>query len=131
MKSLCLTTLAGLLLWLLDGPAPAGEADVIDVQVQWLSAQAGRFSVTVKHADSGWEHYADRWEILTPDGRLLAVRTLYHPHVDEQPFTRSLSPVKIPAGLDRVLVRAHDKVHGYGGRTATVRLQRPQRSPGK
>jgi len=129
MKYPCMA-LAGLLFWSLAGSARAGEADVIDVQVQRLSA-GYRFSVTVRHADSGWEHYADRWEILTPDGRVLATRTLYHPHVDEQPFTRGLSPVEIPAGLDRVLVRAHDKVHGYGGRTATVRLPRPRTSPGK
>jgi hypothetical protein len=45
-----------------------------------------RFSVTVRHADEGWDHYADRWEVLTSDGTLLATRTLYHPHVNEQPF---------------------------------------------
>jgi hypothetical protein len=59
---------------------------------------------------------------VSPDGSVLGTRTLYHPHVEEQPFTRSLSGVKIPAGIDKVTVRAHDSVHGYGGKTAIVDL---------
>jgi hypothetical protein len=39
---------------------------------------------------------------------------LYHPHEDEQPFTRSLAGVVIPAGVRQVKVRARDSVHGYG-----------------
>jgi hypothetical protein len=33
-----------------------------------------RFDVTVRHADTGWDHYADAWDILTPDGTLLGSR---------------------------------------------------------
>jgi hypothetical protein len=51
------------------------------------------------------------------------VRTLHHPHVEEQPFTRSLSGVRVPAGVDQVSVRARDSVHGYGGETVTVNLR--------
>ena len=47
-------------------------------------------------ADSGWDHYANRWEVLEPEGQVIATRTLLHPHVDEQPFTRSLSGIHIP-----------------------------------
>jgi hypothetical protein len=61
---------------------------------------------------------------LAPDGTLLATRTLMHPHVDEQPFTRNLSGVAIPGSIDEVEVRAHDTVHGYGGKTVTVKLPR-------
>ena len=60
--------------------------------------------------------------MLDPAGKVVAVRALLHPHVGEQPFTRSLYDVKLPAGLPYVLVRAHDKVHGYGGRTVKVPL---------
>jgi hypothetical protein len=41
--------------------------------------------VTVRHADEGWEHYADCWEVLTLDGEVLATRELAHPHDNEQP----------------------------------------------
>lgn len=100
----------------------AGEADVVDVKVSMTAKREYRFDVTVRHADAGWKHYADRWEVLGPDGKVLGVRVLYHPHVDEQPFTRSLPGVKIPAGIDRVTLRAGDKVHKFGGRTKSVPL---------
>ena len=61
----------------------AGEADVVAAEAFSEGGGSYRFSVTVKHADEGWNHYADRWEVLTPDGKLLGVRTLYHPHVNE------------------------------------------------
>jgi hypothetical protein len=44
--------------------------------------------------------------------------------VDEQPFTRSLSGVTIPDGVDRVTVRARDSVHGHGGASVTVDVPR-------
>jgi len=72
-----------------------------------------RFDVTLKHKDTGWDHFANKWEIYTPNNKLLAKRTLFHPHVKEQPFTRSLSSVKIPKGVKKVLIKAHDSLHGY------------------
>ena len=102
-------------------PVRAGEADVLAVDVT-AAGEGYRVAATVRHADEGWEHYADRFEVITPDGEILAVRTLHHPHVDEQPFTRALSGVIVPAGLERVVVRARDSVHGYGGETVEVAL---------
>lgn len=98
-----------------------GEVDVIAVKAQ-KSGDSYRFDVTVRHADTGWDHYADKWDVVAPDGTILGTRVLYHPHVDEQLFTRSLSGVKIPAGLKQVIVRAHDKVHLYGGKEFVVEL---------
>ena len=108
-------------LLLAAAPAPAGEADVLAVDVT-ATGEGYRVAATVRHADEGWDHYADRFEVVTPAGEILGVRTLHHPHVDEQPFTRSLSGVVVPAGLDRVVVRARDSVHGYGGETVEVTL---------
>jgi len=102
-------------------PARAGEADVLEVEVT-AAGEGYRFAVTVAHADEGWDHYADRFEVLTPAGEILGVRTLHHPHVDEQPFTRSLSGVIVPDDLDRVVVRARDSVHGYGGQSVELAL---------
>ncbi len=101
----------------------AGKADVLEV---YINAQGGtyRFDVTVAHKDEGWDHYADAWQVVAPDGSVLGVRTLFHPHVNEQPFTRSLSGVKIPAGIKTVTIRAHDKVHGWGGAEVTVKVPR-------
>jgi len=102
-------------------PARAGEADVLEVEVT-AAGEGYRFAVTVAHADEGWDHYADRFEVLTPAGEILGVRTLHHPHVDEQPFTRSLSGVIVPDDLDRIVVRARDSVHGYGGQSVELAL---------
>jgi hypothetical protein len=102
-------------------PASAGEADVIAAKAS-RSGGTWRFDVTVRHGDRGWEHYADAWRVVGPDGAVLGTRTLYHPHVNEQPFTRSLSGVAIPAGVTEVTVEAHDKVHGWGGTKLTVSL---------
>ncbi|MCK4675301.1 MAG: hypothetical protein KAT61_05260 [Gammaproteobacteria bacterium] len=96
----------------------ANEADVLDVKTRCY--EECTFYVTVKHQDKGWDHYANKWEVLTPDGKVIATRVLQHPHVREQPFMRSLSHVKIPAGMKKVIVRAYDSVHGYGGKTVEV-----------
>lgn len=82
-----------------------------------------RFEVSVRHADAGWEHYADRFEVLSLDGEVLGTRTLLHPHDNEQPFTRSLAGVAIPDGVVEVEVRAHDSVHGDSGATMRVFLR--------
>jgi hypothetical protein len=111
-----------IVLMLAAGGAQAGEADVVDVQVSRSGDGTWRFDVTVSHADTGWDHYADAFEVVAPDGTVLATRTLLHPHVDEQPFTRSLSGVKVPDGTGEVTVRAHDKIDGYGGAEMTVTL---------
>jgi len=98
----------------------AGEADVVHVQVIKTDESTYRFDVALRHADTGWDHYADKWEILTLDETVLGTRKLLHPHVNEQPFTRSLSNVRIPNDIKRVLVRAHDSVHAYGGQVLTI-----------
>ena len=115
-----LAVAAGLLF--VGGTAVAGEADVVDVIATLQGPGTYRFDVTVAHADTGWDHYADRWDVVAPDGTVLGTRTLLHPHVDEQPFTRSLSGVVVPPGVTTVTVRAHDSVHGLGGAEMTVTL---------
>ncbi len=105
----------------------AGEADVVGAR----AARAGdtySFDVTVRHADAGWDHYADRWDVVAPDGSVLGTRVLLHPHDTEQPFTRSLGGVRVPAGIAFVILRAHDKVHGYGG--AELRVDLPPQTGG-
>ncbi len=102
----------------------AGEADVLTVDVERTGDNTFYFEVTVVHSDEGWDHYADKWDVVAPDGAVLATRVLHHPHEKEQPFTRSLGGVKIPAGINTVSVQAHDSVHRYGGKVQSVRLPR-------
>lgn len=104
------------------GGAMAGKADVIDVTVTPEKAGTYRFDVTIKSDDTGWDKYADQWEVVAPDGTVLGTRVLAHPHETEQPFTRSLSGVDVPDGMTSVTVRARDKVEGYGGREMAVTI---------
>ncbi|SLN76848.1 hypothetical protein OCH7691_04212 [Oceanibacterium hippocampi] len=106
------------------GSAVAGPADVVAVTVEKTGPEVYRFRVTVRHDDSGWDHYANRWEVLDMQGNLLGQRVLMHPHVDEQPFTRS-GMISVPMDVKRVRVRAHDLKDGYGGAEVTVELDAP------
>ena len=94
--------------------AQADEPVVEHVEARQSGDGRWRFDVTVRHADAGWDHYADKWEVVAPDGSVLGERVLLHPHDDEQPFTRSQSGIVIPEGMDHVMIRAHDSEHGWG-----------------
>jgi hypothetical protein len=101
----------------------ANEASVLKAKVTCNNQNICSFSVTVKHNDTGWKHYVNAYEILTKDRELIAKRVLHHPHVNEQPFTRSISNVKIPKESKFVIIRAHDLVHKYGGEELTVNIK--------
>ena len=96
------------------------EADTLnihaDVTTVRASGQAGAydFNVTLQSPDSGCQQYADWWEVVSEDGKLLYRRVLLHSHAQEQPFTRSGGPVPIQPST-RVWVRAHMNNSGYGG----------------
>ena len=122
MDRYTLFTLA-LLLQFTNASIIAGEADVVDAKAR-CNAVSCTFNVTVKHDDQGWKHYADKWDIVAPDGKVIATRILHHPHVKEQPFTRSLGNISIPKNIKEVKVRAHDSVHEYGGQEITVKIDR-------
>ena len=107
-----------------SGPLAAGEADVVNVQVRKSGNSTYSFSVTVRHQDTGWKHYCNKWDVVGSDGKLYGTRVLHHPHENEQPFTRSMSGVKIPQHIKSVTIRAHDLVHKYGGKVMTVNLPR-------
>ncbi len=105
MKSLALALL------LLSTASLADEVRIVEVRVACPGSCT--FTVTLEHADTGWDHYANQWDVMTLDDKVLGTRVLYHPHENEQPFTRSLSGVTIPQGVSQVKVRAKDTVHGY------------------
>jgi len=102
--------------------AVAGEVTVVKATAHRVKDGRFRFRVTLRHGDTGWKHYADKWEVLTLDGKLLARRVLLHPHEHEQPFTRSLGGVKIPGHVRKVRVRGHDKIHAFGGQEVEIEL---------
>jgi hypothetical protein len=96
--------------------------DVLKVEVRKTAKGVFSFDVTILSPDTGWKKYANAFRVKAIKGRILGTRILYHPHVNEQPFTRALSGVKIPPDLQRVLVEARDSVEGWGGRSQNVKI---------
>lgn len=105
--------------------ASAGEVDVVDVSIESLGGGNFRINATLLHDDTGWDHYANRWDVLDESGKVLGVRELAHPHVNEQPFTRSLR-LSIPDSVLNVTIRANDSVHDTGGKSFSIAVPHPK-----
>ena len=110
----CLATLAL--------PVHANDVSVLASEFRQSAGGTWQVSATLEHADDGVEHYADAWRVVGEDGSVFGTRVLYHPHDAEQPFTRSLSGVTIPANISVVFVEAHDKVHGWSSQRLPIDL---------
>ena len=109
--------------------AQANEVEIVDVKIHQAEDKTWTFAVTLKHEDAGWDHYANEWQVIAPDDKILATRTLYHPHVDEQPFTRNTSGVKIPEDITTVRIIARDTVHGHSKTAMQVDLKTKEIKP--
>lgn len=120
MRALVLAAIFGLAL--LAGPVIANDVEIVKVKLTATGGGKWRADVTLLHGDTGWEHYADAWRVVSADGTVLGTRTLYHPHETEQPFTRSLGNIPIAEDAKAVFVEAHDKVHGWSPQRVEVLL---------
>jgi hypothetical protein len=99
----------------------AGEVEIVNATFA-RSAIDWSASVTLRHADTGWKHFADAWRIVDESGKELGKRVLHHPHENEQPFTRSLHNIKITPETRFVYIEAHDNVHGWSKQRRKVQL---------
>ncbi len=110
--------LIGLVLFAACGGATTssaeGCADVIDATI---TDDGGTFTIaaTVRSNDTGWDKYADAWQVWDAEGNVIGERVLTHPHENEQPFTRSQSGIVIPGELAEVTLSARDSVAGFCG----------------
>jgi len=100
----------------------ASEVVIENVKADKKENGTYSFSVTLAHADKSWDHYANLWQVETVQGKVLARRVLHHPHVNEQPFTRSLSGVKIPKGVSKVIIKAGCNTDGLNSKAIEIRL---------
>lgn len=103
--------------------ASANEVEIVKVEFV-KNGSSWRVHTTLKHDDTGWEHYADAWRIVSEKGDKLGERILFHPHETEQPFTRSLSRLVVPENMSVVYVEAHDKKHGWSKQRVRVDLKK-------
>ena len=96
--------------------------DVVDVLVHARSDGGFDFDATISSPYDTPQRYADAFRVMSTEGMQFGERTLFHDHASEQPFTRDLYGVAIPAGINTVVIQARDKKYGYGGKTLHVTL---------
>ena len=96
--------------------------DVVNAKVQIRGDNRFDFDVTISSPYDSPQRYADAFRVLGVDGRAYGERILWHDHAAEQPFTRDLYGVTIPAGVKTVVLQARDQKYGYGGKTLQVTL---------
>jgi len=96
------------------------EANVVNVTVEERESGTYDFAVTLYHDDDE-DGYADRWVVESLNGTELGTRELLHAHGTE-PFTRSTT-VAVPGTETLVVVRGHDRTHGYGGQAMVVNVR--------
>ncbi|MFT4622594.1 MAG: hypothetical protein ACI8PZ_001250 [Myxococcota bacterium] len=70
--------------------------------------------VTVRSDETGCDQYTDWWEVVSPQGALIARRVLGHSHPDDNPFERSEAGVAVTRATD-IVIRAHMSPGGYVG----------------
>ncbi|WP_219419632.1 hypothetical protein [Pseudonocardia nigra] len=108
-------------------PSAAADAagqrfpDIVEVEAT-RTGDGYSFAVTVSSPYDTPERYADAFRVRAQDGTVYGVTELTHDHATEQPFTRSLSNVTIPAEVTSVVVEGRDQANGWGGGTRTVEL---------
>lgn len=105
-------------------PVSANEVRIVSAQFNRINNDQWTISVTLKHQDSGWDHYADSWRVVDHIGSVLGTRVLHHPHINEQPFTRSLTNIAIPPATQRLYIEARDNVHGWSRNRLKIDLRK-------
>jgi hypothetical protein len=96
--------------------------DVVDVKVQARGNNRFDFDVTLSSPYDTPQRYADAFTVTDAQNKQLGERVLLHDHQTEQPFTRDLYGVIVPAGVRVVTVQGRDQKYGYGGKTMQVNL---------
>ena len=105
-------------LFLAPVSATADPAVIVEAQAR-PSGDGWTVSVTLRHGDTGWDDYADGWRVVTAAGAVLGTRELLHPHVDEQPFTRSRHFASLPADVP-LFVESSTTRTGWSGPAAPL-----------
>jgi hypothetical protein len=83
--------------------------DVVAVKVHARAPVRFDFDVTISSPYDTPQRYADAFRITGKDGKVYGERILWHDHADEQPFTRDLYGVAIPAAGPPIRLRRQNR----------------------
>lgn len=108
-----ITLMTGLFTLAVFNITNASDVKILAADLYFSNDNSWLIKVSLEHNDTGWDHFADIWQVVDGKGNVLGNRVLQHPHVKEQPFTRDLAGVKVPDGVTTIFIKAHDKVHGW------------------
>jgi hypothetical protein len=103
-------------------PSDKSFPDILSAKVRIAGPGRFDFDVTISSLYDTPKRYADAFRVKGGDGTVYGERILLHDHQYEQPFTRDLYGVAIPAGVRVVIVEGRDQKNGWGGRTIEVAL---------
>ena len=107
---------------LAQGQAGQKYPDVLRVSVKAQGEGRFDFDVTIASPYDTPQRYADAFRVTGEGGVIYGERVLLHDHAGEQPFTRDLYGVSIPASVRAVVVQARDSRYGYGGKSVRADL---------
>jgi hypothetical protein len=96
--------------------------DITGVDIRLRADGTFDFFVTVSSPYDTPQRYADAFRVMDEGGTVFGERILLHDHQNEQPFTRELTGITIPAHVKRVIIEGRDQVSGYGGKRVEAGL---------
>jgi hypothetical protein len=117
LMAACATTLASNFAFAQSTGTEQKFPDVMDVKITSLGNNRFDFDVTVSSPYDTPQRYCDAFKVTDSEGKLLGERVLLHDHQTEQPFTRDLRGIVIPAAVRMVTVQGRDLKFGYGGKS--------------
>ncbi len=99
-----------------------GPANVVGAAMSKNIDGSWDIRATVRSKDTGPSSYADRVEILDPEGKLLHTIPVPNHHLNEQPFSVTATNVKLPTDIAHVVIRARMKPGGASGKERTLKF---------
>ncbi len=112
-----------LLAVLLAAPALADAPEIVGAKVGETGG-LWAVTVTIAHDDTGWDHFAGGFAVLSPDGTQLGALEFSHPHTGQDRFEASLTGLRIPDDIPFILIRTRCSLVGWAAEPVKVDLPR-------
>jgi hypothetical protein len=103
-------------------PMEKHHPDVLQARLVSVGRHRYDLTVTISSPYDTRFRFADGWRILTSRGDWLGERHFRADHADEQPWTRTLRRIRIPPGVQQVVVEGRDLRYGWGGAAFFLRV---------